>query len=317
MKPLLLVLVFLTDAHRHRVAERFEVIYAPDGRDAAAADSREDVRSDQLHGVRFVLTNGAVGLSSKLMEQMPKLGLICTLGVGYENVPLEAARLRGIEVANAGDTNADCVADHAMAIMLAAVRRIGFMNAGVRRGLWRDAMPRPPQVSGRRLGVVGLGAIGRRIARRAEGFGLEIGYHNRRVKPDLGYTYFHSVLELATWSDFLVIAAPGGAETRHMISDAELDALGSKGVLVNVARGSLVDTAALARAMDSGRIAAAALDVYEGEPNPPAALLEHSDVILTPHVGGLSPEAMDAAVQRFLDNVDSHLSGRGLVSPVN
>jgi lactate dehydrogenase-like 2-hydroxyacid dehydrogenase len=316
MKPLLLVLIYLSEAHRAHIAERFDMIYAPN--EGLGADRSVGAAQIAARGrdIRVVLTNGTNGLLAQEIDALPALELICALGVGYENVAIERAGQRGITVANGAGVNADCVADHAMTLLLAGVRRLPFMNTGVRNGMWRDDIPRPPQVSHRRMGIVGLGAIGAAIAHRARGFHMEIGYFSRTRRDETGYTYFDSVLGLAQWCDFLVVAAPGGKETFHMVDAAVLDALGPQGVLVNIARGSLVDTQAVADALRDGRIMAAALDVYESEPAAPAALLPFDNAVLTPHVGGVSPQAIDAAVQRFLDNAERFFAGQPVISPV-
>ncbi|MCA3824424.1 MAG: 2-hydroxyacid dehydrogenase, partial [Burkholderia sp.] len=178
-----------------------------------------------------------------------------------------------------------------------------------------EGLPMPPNESGKKLGIVGLVKIGEKCARRAAGFDIEIGYHNRSEK-NVPYRYFDRVDTLAQWADFLIVATPGGADTRHLIDRAVLDALGSGGFVVNVSRGSVVDTAALAEALREGRIAGAGLDVYEGEPEPPRALTDLDSVVLTPHMGGWSPEALDRSVRQFIDNAERHFSGRPVLTPV-
>lgn len=317
MKPLLLVLVFLSEEHRRLVSEHFEMIYAPN--ENQGADRSNGAAQIAEHGpsIRVVLTNGANGLLASEIASLPALELICAVGVGYENVDLEAASARGIPVCNAAGTNAEAVADHAWAILLAAIRRIPFLNAGVRRGLWRDDIPRPPHVSGRRMGIFGLGAIGKAVAQRAMGFNMEIGYHSRTRHPDIGYRWFDDLLSLAAWSDFLVVSAPGGKDTYHIINRDILHALGPDGVVVNVARGTLVDTNAVADALRDGKIWAAALDVYENEPTPPAPLLAFENAILTPHIGGISPQAIHASVLKFLENARAHFLNQPLLTQVN
>lgn len=316
MKPVLLVTVFLSQEHQRFLSERFEVIYAPN--EQLGLDRKVSHEQMALHAeaIGIVLTNGSNGLHASEMQRLPNLELVCTVGVGYENVDLAYAKANQLKVANAAGTNDSCVADHAFMLLLAATRRLPFLNTGVRRGLWRDDIPRPPHVSGRRIGIVGLGAIGKQIAKRAGGFDMKIGYHSRTERPECGYQYFSSVRALAHWSDFLVVAAPGGADTQHMIDAAVLDALGAEGVLVNVARGSLVDTHALAAALRENRLYAAGLDVYEGEPKPPAELIDLENVVLTPHIGGTSPQAVHASVMCFIKNVDRHLAGEPLFTPV-
>lgn len=316
MKPLLLILVFLTEEHRLLVSEHFEMIYAPNENLGADRSNGAAQIASRGSDIRIVLTNGTNGLLADEIDAMPRLELICTLGIGYENVPLAHARARRIRVANAAGTNEDCVADHAMGLLLAAIRQIPTLNRGVRNGIWRDGIARPPHVSFRKMGILGLGAIGRRIATRAQSFHMEIGYHSRTRRADTEYRYFDDVLAMAHWSDFLVVAAPGGQATFHIVNAAVLTALGPKGVLVNIARGSLVDTDAVADALRDGRIWAAALDVYEYEPRPPVRLFEYENAILTPHVGGISPEAIHSSVVRFIENAERHLAGLPLLTPV-
>lgn len=293
------------------------MIYAPNeglGADRSNGAAQIAARGDDI---RVVLTNGTNGLLASEIDALPKLELICTVGVGFENVALDRASERAIPVCNAAGTNDDAVADHAMAILLAAIRRLPFLNNGVRHGLWRDDIPRPPHVSGRKMGIFGLGAIGRKIAKRAQGFDMQIGYHSRTRRDELGFRWFNDILSLADWCDFLIIAAPGGKATYHIVNADVLSALGPQGVVVNIARGTLVDTDAVADALRDKRIWAAALDVYEGEPTPPARLLEFENAVLTPHIGGISPQAIHASVVRFLENAEAHFSGKPLLTRVN
>lgn len=317
MKPTLLVLVFLSEEHRVLVGQRFELLYSPN--ESLGVDRSKGAGQIAARGkdIRFVLTNGTNGLLPEEINAMPNLELVCTLGVGFENVAREHAKARGIPVCNAAGTNAAAVADHAMAILLAAIRRIPFLNTGVRHGLWRDDIARPPHVSGRKMGIFGLGAIGQQIAKRAQGFDMDIGYHSRTRSEETGFKWFDDIVSLAKWCDFLMVAAPGGKETHHIVNTQVLDALGPEGVVVNIARGTLVDTDAVADALRDQRIWAAALDVYEFEPTPPARLLEFENAILTPHVGGISPQAIHASVLRFLENAEAHLAGKPLLTQVN
>lgn len=306
-----LVIVSMQETYRRPIAAAYDMVYAPDkaARDAAIATD----------GSRFrgVLTIGTVGLTKAEIEAMPALEIICSLGVGVEKIDVAAARARGIIVANGAGTNDASVADHAFGLLIAAVRGIVTLDQMVRNGGYRDALPdHRPTVSGKRIGIVGMGMIGRQIARRASGFDMEIGYCSRSRRSDVGYAYFEDVQELAGWCDFLVMAIPGGPATHHLVNAAVLEALGPKGVLVNVARGSVVDTEALAASLRSGGIAGAGLDVYESEPLRPESLIDLPNVVLTPHVAGRSPEAMQASLDRFLANIDGHFSRRGVISPV-
>ena len=238
------------------------------------------------------------------------------MGVGHETVDVDAARARGIVVTNGRGANDECVADHAMGLVIACMRNFRKLDQLCRDGVWRTAITPPPNVSGKRLGIFGMGAIGEKLATRASAFRMPIGYHNRSPKAGSPYQYFDSLLALAEWSDVLVCAAPGGASTHHVINAAALQALGAEGFLVNVGRGSIVDTPALASALAAGVIAGAGIDVYESEPKPPAELIGLDNLILTPHLAGWSPESIDAQFTIFLENIEGHFSGRGAVTPV-
>ncbi len=313
MQPALLVLNFNTEAHLRQMAQAFpsfDLLYAPDAAQCEAAIAEHGTR------IQAVLTIGSIGLSAAQMQRMPALRLVCALGAGYENIDVAHAQAHGIAVGNGAGTNDDCVADHAMGLLIASVRGLVRLDRATRDGVWRTAMPLPPNVSHKRLGILGMGAIGAKIAQRALGFEMEIGYHNRSQRSELPHRYFGDLLSLAQWADVLLVATPGGPGTRHLVNARVLDALGPQGHLVNIARGSVVDTAALAAAVREGRLAGAGLDVYESEPAPPAELLDLDAVVLTPHVGGWSPEAVQASVDRFIANMRCHLEGRPLVSPV-
>ncbi|WP_186127737.1 2-hydroxyacid dehydrogenase [Burkholderia gladioli] len=310
MKPTLLVLIPLRDDARAAIAAQFDLIHAPDEASRAQAVAEHGAK------VEAVLTNGSTGLTEDELARLPGLVFLNALGAGYENLPVAAARRRGIAIAHGVGANDDCVADHAFALLLATVRGVVRLDAACRAGVWRDALPMQPNFSGKRIGIVGLGRIGAKIARRAAAFDLEIGYHNRRPREGAEFRYFPAVVELARWADYLVVAAPGGADTRHLIDAAVLAALGARGFLVNVSRGSVVDTAALAAALRDGRIAGAGLDVYEGEPEPPAELVALDSVVLTPHVAGTSPEARDRTIELFLENAARHFAGQPLLTPL-
>ena len=317
IKPTLLVLVYLAPEHRNLLSDRFELLYAPNeglGVDRSNGQEQINLRGEEIE---FVLTNGANGLLPIEIDAMPKLKLICSLGVGFENVAIEHARRCGIPVCNAAGTNHVAVADHAMAILLAAIRRVTFLNNGVRHGLWRDDIPRPPHVSGRKMGIFGLGAVGTEIAKRARGFDMEIGYNSRSRKDQLGFRWFENINSLAQWCDYLIIAAPASEETYHVVNGEVLNFLGPDGVLVNVARGTLVDTNAVATALKQKRIWAVALDVYEFEPTPPSQLFKFDNAILTPHIAGISPQAIHASVMRFIENTEAFLAGKPLLTQVS
>lgn len=307
--PLLVLIESVQDYLPEIEARGFRAIFAP------TAASRAQAIRDHGAEIRIVLTRGATGLYAQEMAAMPSLEIACSLGVGYENIDLAAAAERGIVVTHGPGANAVSVADHAMALLLGAARRLPQADASVRQGRWSGFMG--PQVTGKRLGILGLGTIGLEIARRgANGFGMSVGYYSRSVRPESGYAYFDSPRALAAASDFLVVATPGGADTRHLVDAQVLEALGPQGYLVNIARGSVVDTQALIAALAERRIAGAGLDVVDGEPDVPQALIELDNVVLTPHSAGRSPEAVHATVALFLDNATAHFAGKPVLTPV-
>ncbi|WP_345814631.1 2-hydroxyacid dehydrogenase [Paraburkholderia sp. PREW-6R] len=310
MKPTLLVLIQLNESSLASLAADFEIIYAPTpGERGAALDTHGDA-------VRAVLTNGTTGLSAADIDRMPRLEFVSALGAGFENLAVDHARAHGIVLANGAGTNDHCVADHAFALLLAVVRAVPHLDHATRAGVWRDTLPMQPNVSGKRLGIVGLGHIGEKVARRGTGFDMQVGYHNRRPREASPLQYFDTVEALAQWADFLVVCTPGGPGTHHLIGKDVFDALGPNGYVVNVSRGSVLDTAALAQALTANAIAGAALDVYEGEPKPPQALLTLHNVVLTPHVAGRSPEAVTASVDNFLTNARRHFTGQPVLTPI-
>jgi lactate dehydrogenase-like 2-hydroxyacid dehydrogenase len=315
MPPLLLVLIHVVDEQRVRL----EAEAAALGLDLLLAIDRpsRDLAIG-AHGprVRVVLTNGVTGLTAAEIDAMPALTLLAALGAGHETLATAHAKARGIVVANGAGTNDDCVADHAMGLLLASVRGLRQQDRACRDGVWRDDLPLYPQLAHRRLGILGLGTIGRKLARRALGFDMAVGYHNRRQVDNAPGPWFDSPLALAGWCDCLVVATPGGAATRHLVDAAVLAALGPHGHLVNIARGSVVDTAALAAALAQGQLAGAGLDVYESEPAPPAELLGFANVVLSPHVAGWSPEAIAASYGLFITNLRRHLAGDAVLTPL-
>lgn len=309
-KPLLIIMNPVAEREREQIARHFEVIFAPTPQqyDEAVAQAAERVE--------VVMTIGAIGLTAAQIDALPKLKMVYSLGAGYEKIDIEHAHRRGVAVACGAGTNDTCVADHAMGLMLAVIRGIPRFDQLTRQGGWRTEVPMPPGVSGKKLGILGLGAIGEKVARRAQAFDMEIGYCNRSPRPGSPHRSFASPGDLAQWADVLLVAVPGGDRTRHLIGRDILEQLGPRGYLINIARGSVVDTDALVDALRHERIAGAALDVYEGEPKLPPALAGLSNVVLTPHVAGWSPEAMQSMVDMFLENARRLYAGEALLTPL-
>jgi len=269
------------------------------------------------HGGEFtaLVTSARFGADAAMIAALPALRVISSFGVGLDAIDLDAARARGIAVGYTPDVLNDCVADTAFALVMDVARRITESDRFVRRGDWqRGQFPLATRVSGKKLGILGMGRIGRVIARRASGFDMEVRYHNRRRLDDVDYGYAETLEELAGWADFLVIASAGGAETRGLVSRGILDALGPQGYLVNISRGTVVDEQALVEALRDKRIAGAGLDVFEDEPNVPEALLALDNVVLLPHLASNTHETRAAMAQRVEDNLAAFLAGRPMIS---
>lgn len=267
--------------------------------------------------IRAVLTTGTVGIDAGLAARLPALEIVSVHGVGLDAVALEPLAQRGVIVTNTPDVLTEDVADLAVGLLLSASRRLPLLDRYVRAGHWPEKRPLTPSRSlrGKVAGMYGYGRIGQAIARRLRAFGMEIRYHQRSDGPE-PQLRSPSLLALAEAADFLVLATPGGAGTRHAVDAAVLAALGPEGTLVNIARGSVVDEAALVEALVSSTLGAAALDVFEDEPNVPAALLELDNVVLTPHVGSFTVEVRRAMADLSIANLVAHFSGKPALTPV-
>lgn len=265
--------------------------------------------------IRGAVAGGPV--DAGLVARLPALEIVANFGVGYDGVDTAACAARGIVVTNTPDVLTDEVADLALGLLLATVRELPQSDRFVREGRWLEKpYPLTSTLRGRRLGILGLGRIGRAIASRAAAFGLDIAYHGRNRQPDVPHAYYDSPVALAAAVDILMVVAPGGAGTRHLVDAAVLAALGADGVLINVARGSLVDEEALIAALEAGTIRAAGLDVFADEPRVPARLIARDDVVLLPHVGSASVHTRNAMARLVVDNLVSWFDGRGPLTPV-
>jgi len=267
-------------------------------------------------GIRAVVTGGHLGISNDMLRRLPSLGIVAIAGVGYERVDLDVARGRGVRVTNTPDALTDDVADFSIGLMIATMRQIAAGDRFVRDGSWLSGpMPLASKVSGRNYGIVGLGRIGQAVARRLEGFGGTIAYTARAPK-EVPYAFHATALDLARACDTLIVTIAGGLATRNLIGRQVLDALGPAGFLVNVARGSIVDEAELAAALQEGRLGGAGLDVYADEPNVPPALAALPTVTLTPHIGSATTHARAAMARQMLANLDAFYAGRPLPNAV-
>jgi lactate dehydrogenase-like 2-hydroxyacid dehydrogenase len=306
MKPEILLCVAFADDQVEIFRRDFEVHYAPN---AAELETKLKAAGPRIRGV---VTTGSYGLTGEQMRAMPNLEIVVTRGVGVENVDIPTARERGVVVCNFSGGNFFAVADHAMALLLSIVRRVPFDNDGVHKGEWlkHKVLPLRPVVYRKRMGILGLGAIGSAIAQRALGFEMTIGYYNRNRREDAPYRYLGSIPELAAESDILMISAPGGPDTRGLVGKDVIDAIGPSGFLVNVGRGSIVDSKALVDALESGRIAGAAIDVVDGEPEVPDFVLRAPNLVITPHVAGGAPETRYASIAAMCENLSAQFSGQ-------
>jgi lactate dehydrogenase-like 2-hydroxyacid dehydrogenase len=270
-------------------------------------------------GGRFELlvTSARFGCTAAQLAQLPNLKAICSFGVGHDAIAVEVARARGIAVSTTPDVLTDCVADLAMGLIIDCARRLSAADRFVRAGAWADgAFGLGRKVSGKRLGIVGLGRIGEAVVRRASGFAMAVRYHNRKPLADCPHAYEASLVALARWADFLVLTCPGGAATQQLIGREVLEALGPAGILINVARGSVVDQQALLDALRSGALGGAGLDVYQQEPQVPAALRELDNLVLLPHIGSASEETRLQMEQLVLANLQAFVERGQLLTPL-
>jgi lactate dehydrogenase-like 2-hydroxyacid dehydrogenase len=268
---------------------------------------------------RCVGLAGSKTCDAAIMDALPRTKVIAHCGVGYDGVDVAAATARGIKVSNTPDVLTDDVADFALALTLATLRRIPQGDRYVREGRWEreGSMSFGQRMWGRRVGILGLGRIGREIALRCEAFKMQIAYHSRSAR-DAPYRYYASLTEMARDVDILIAIVPGGAGTRHLVNREVLDALGPQGVLINVARGSVVDEPALIAALKDGRLGAAGLDVFADEPRVPEDLRDMTgNVVLQPHQASATHETRLAMGRLVLQNLLAGVAGKPLVTPVN
>ena len=281
------------------------------------ANDRDALIAEAGGRIRGIQAMHASKTDAKLMDSLPKLEIIACFGVGVDGVDLEAARQRGLIVTNTPEVLNECVADLAMGLTVATIRRISLGDRFVRAGSWlKDSLPFARKVGGKTMGILGYGRIGKAIARRAEAFGMRIVYHGRKQQPGVSHKYYASLTEMARDCDVLVAICPGGAATRHIVNAEVLKALGPEGTLINVARGSVVDEQALVKALADGTLGAAGLDVFESEPKVPEALFSMDQVVLQPHVASATHETRMAMGVLTADNLRAHFSGKPVLTPV-
>jgi lactate dehydrogenase-like 2-hydroxyacid dehydrogenase len=294
-----------------------EALHAHGLSTARAWEQPDDAATlERLGPVRALATTYGGPVSAALIERFPRLEIISVFGVGYDSIDLGAAAARGVVVTNTPDVLTEEVADLTMGLLLCTVRELPQADRFVREGRWAQGpYPLTASLRDKTVGIFGLGRIGKAVARRCEAFGLSVAYHGRSPQ-DVPYRYYDALVDLAREVDILVITAPATRDTRGAVSAEVLSALGSDGVLINVARGSLVDEPALVRALSSRTIRAAGLDVFAAEPHVPAELLALDHVVVLPHVGSASLATRNAMGKLVADNLISWFAGKGPLTPV-
>ena len=267
---------------------------------------------DKVRGVATFTSKVDAGL----MDALPRLEIIASMSIGLDHIDLAAAKARGIRVTNTPDVMTDDVADLAIGLMVAVSRRLVAADRYVRDGSWlKGPMPLQGKLGGTMLGVLGMGRIGQAIAKRAAAMNMTVVYHGPRPKPGLPYRFYADLAAMAADVDYLIIAIPGGPATRHLVDARIIAALGPKGAIINIARGSVVDQAALIAALAEGKLAGAGLDVFEDEPHVPEGLARLDSVVLTPHIGSATHATRLAMGRLMLDNLAAHFAGKPLLTP--
>lgn len=277
---------------------------------AAAADNDDPPRAALIPG------HGSVCVDAAFLDAVPSLRCVLFNSAGLDHVDLLECERRGVGVANATGVYSADVADYAVGLLIDVLPRVSASDRHVRRGHWPERGGHGFTLGRKRVGIIGLGSIGSAIATRLEAFNCAVSYHSRRQKSNVPYCYYPTARDLAECSDVLVVTCPLTAETRHIVDRRVLDALGSGGVVVNVARGANVDEVELVRALAEGRIAGAGLDVFEHEPDVPPELLAMENVVLTHHQAAFTPESVADLDRLFVDNLEAFFRGSPLLTPV-
>ena len=306
MKPEVIVRVPFPPESIALVEEDFVVRYAP------SLPELEDMISRLGQNIRAVITNGSIGLSGDQIRALPKLEFIHTVGVGFEMIDPAAVREKGIVVCNNAGTNATSVAEQVFTLIFAVLADVIGKDRAARDGIWEEARQPRPLLMRKKVGILGLGEVGLAVARRAEAFDATVVYHNRNKRTDVPYEYLSSALALAEVCDIFVICTPGGPETKALVNADVLKAIGPKGYLINVGRGSVVENDVLVAALRNDTIAGAGIDVWTGEPVLPQSLIDAPRLVVSPHIGGRSPEAVVAAREQIFENLKAHFAGRPL-----
>lgn len=312
MRPACFLPKPIPEAARVVLDREFDVVELWKATDADAAITRI------APTCRFAVCSGHWRYDAAFLDRMPKIEIVANYGVGYDTIDTAELARRGIVATNTPDVLNDEVADTTMALLLAAIRRIPQADRFVREGKWtKSAFPLSPTLIGRMVGIVGFGRIGQTIAKRLSSFAIKgIAYHARHPRSGAPYPYYENLVDMARDCDVLIVITPGGSATRHLINREVIEALGPGGCLINVARGSVVDEAALLDCLKSGKLGMAGLDVFENEPQVPADFFTLDNVTLAPHIGSATHHTRDAMGMLVVDNLVAWKEGRAPLTPV-
>ncbi|KAK9056224.1 hypothetical protein SSX86_027314 [Deinandra increscens subsp. villosa] len=310
---LLLCPPYIFSIHEHDFSTRFHMLKAYD-----SPLPTHDFLHAHAQSVEVVLCSGTVPITADIIRDLPALRLIVSAATGVNHIDMAECGRRGITVTNAGDRYSDDVADAGVGLLIDVMRRITSGDRFVRGGTWPASRGYPlgSKLGGKRVGVVGLGNIGSRVATRLEALGCKVSYTSRRIKPSTPFTFYPNVLQLASDSDAIVLCCPLTKDTRHMIDKRVMTALGKKGVIVNVSRGALINEAELVKCLVEGEIAGVGLDAFENEPNVPKELFGLDNVVLLPHSSGFTKESFYDVAQVLIGNLEAFFAGKPLLTPV-
>ena len=311
-KPVAIIMgnLILSDEIEH-LSNSFEIIKLWKEKDP------ETVLQERKNDIQVIVAMHYVPVSRHLMDSLPNLKIISTFSVGTDHIDLEAAKEKGIVVTNTPDVLCQETADTGMSLLLAVARRIPEGDLFVRIGKWHNGpMPLGVTLANKTVGIVGLGGIGSKVAKRCEAFEMNVVYYGPRKKSEYDYKYYSDIMEMAKDSDFLMLTCPGNEATANLIDANVLDALGPHGTLINIARGSVVDEPALIAALQNGTIAAAGLDVFANEPHVPQEFISMDNVVLLPHIGSATVETRKVMGQLVVDNILACFDGKPLLTEV-
>ena len=311
MKPVLLSFHGNGVLGVEQLEERFHVV--------KLFQSKDPEGDIQKYKDDVVAINCTVGqfITRKIIEALPNLEIIATFSVGFDHIDLEAAKERDIRVTNTPDVLSAETADTGMALLLATAKCIVEDDMYVRVGKWLNGdPPLGTSLTHKTVGIVGLGGIGAKVAKRCEAFEMSVVYYGPREKKDYSYKYYADICEMARDCDYMILTCPGGDATANLVDINVLEALGPKGILINIARGSVVDEPALIGALQAGKIAGAGLDVFANEPHVPEELISMDNVVLLPHIGSATKETRTKMGQLVIDNILAHFDGKALLTQV-